>query len=367
MKKALSTFVMLVAVLCASATTLPDTAGDTVVIELNNRSKITIYTADRVALKDIEQYDLNKMIKDLNSALKSKKIEKIELEDENGKKYLRDTTIILGAGSSAKTKIEVGNMELLVDADDWDDLEDEFDNDLPVKRYHYEEDAIDRTRHFFNIDIGLTNWMENGSFPDENNQDYAVKPWGSWYIALNSVNRTWLTGPLFLDWGMGISWHNWKMQNPDQIIIKGDDNIELTEAPVIYSSIKSKLTAPYINVNMVPMLDFAKGRRRVKNLERGSVSFRTYKKQGVRFGVGGFAGYRIGGHTKYVYEEEGKKQKDKDKGNFYLSNFRYGIRAQIGYKGLDLFAQYDLNSVFAEGRGPAGSPGLNAISFGITL
>lgn len=367
MKKIGITLMMLVGLLYSSFATTSHTDGDTVVIELNSKSKITIYTTDRDALKDIERYDVNQMIKDLNTALKSKKIERIELEDANGKKYLKDTTIVFGEGSSAKTKIKIGNMELLVDAEDWDDLEDEFDDDLPVYKHEYEDRSIDRTDNSFNIDIGTNNWMEGGAFPDENNQNYAVKPWGSWYIALNSVNKTWLTGPLFMEWGMGVSWYNWKMQDADNLITKGDNNIEIVEAPTTTSSIYSKLTAPYINVSMVPVLDFSKGRKRVKNLERGSISFKSYKKQGIRLGLEGYAGYRIGGRAVYKYEEDGKKQKDKDSDSFYLNNFRYGVRAQIGYKGLDLFAQYDLNEVFAEGRGPAGSPGLNAITFGITL
>lgn len=339
--------------------------GDTVVIELNNKSKIMIYTTDRVELKNLEQYDLNKMVEDLNGALNSKKIEKIELRDENGSKYLKDTTIIIGDGQ-AKTSIKIGNMELLVDAEDWDDLEDEFDDDLPVKKYSYEEKKIDRTSNHFNIDFGLNNWMEGSGFPDETGQLYTVKPWGSWYIGLNSVNKTWVTGPLFLEWGGGVSWYNWKMQDPDVLITEGPDRIAFTETTGL-SSIKSKLTAPYLNVSFVPVFDFAQGRRKVKNVERGSVSFRTYRKQGLRIGVGGYAGYRIGGHTKFVYRENGNKEKDKVRDNFNLTNFRYGIRGQIGYKGLDLFVMYDLNEVFAENRGPAGSNGLNALTFGITF
>ena len=61
------------------------------------------------------------------------------------------------------------------------------------------------------------------------------------------------------------------------------------------------------------------------------------------------------------------KSKRTKKGNYYLENFRYGVRAQVGYKGLDLFAMYDLNNVFAGDRGPAGSNGMNAITVGITL
>ena len=277
-----------------SALTNDGENSDTVVIELNNKSKILIYTQDKSDLKDLQQYDINKMIKDLNSALGSKKIEKIELEDENGKKYMKDTTIIIGDGG-AKTKVKIGNMEFLVDVDDWDEFEDEWDEDLPVKKYDYiqEADKIDRTKHYFNIDFGLTNWLEGGSeFPDADGQLYTAHPWKSNYFALNSVNRTWIGGPLFLDWGGGISWYNWKMQDADVQINKGDDRIEFAEAPSDISGIKSKLTAPYVNVMMVPMLDFGQGRKKVKNLERGSVSFRTYKKQGLRFGVGGYAGYR---------------------------------------------------------------------------
>ena len=367
--KAIITTLLAIALFALPKTTQASgTEGDTVIIELSNKSKILIYTEDKEALKDLQQYDINRMIADLNKALGSKKIEKVELQDENGNKYMKDTTLIIGE-SEVKTRIKIGNLELMVDADDWDEVEDEFDDDLPVTRYNYEEKSIDRTSHFFNVDIGMNNWLNNGGkFPSAEN--YTVKPWGSWYVALNSVNRTWVTGPLFAEWGFGFSWYNWKMEDPNIVAEKGPDNIEFIDVQLAnpdISGIKSRLTAPYVNVSFVPMLDFAKGKRKVKNLERGSVSFKTYKKQGIRFGVGGYAGYRIGGNTKFVYREDGKKQKDKDRGNYYLENFRYGVRAQVGYKGLDLFAMYDLNNVFTGIRGPEGGQGLQAITFGITL
>lgn len=368
MKAIMTTLLALALFTVPKETKAAGNQGDTVIIELSNKSKILIYTEDKEALKDLEQYDINRMIADLNSALDSKKIEKVEFRDENGKKYMKDTTLIFG-DSEVKTRIKIGNLELMVDADDWDELEDEFDDDdIPIRRYNYEEKSIDRTRHFFNVDFGMNNWIEDGKFP--NSENYTVKPWGSWYFALNSTNRTWVSGPLFMEWGFGFSWYNWKMEDPDIRIIKGDDQIEFTDVETInpdVSGIKSRLTAPYVNISFVPMLDFAKGKRKVKNLERGSVSFKTYKKQGIRFGAGGYAGYRIGGNTKFVYREDGKKQKDKNKGSYYLENFRYGIRGQVGYKGLDLFVMYDLNNVFSGVAGPENNNRLNALTFGITL
>ena len=338
--------------------------SDTVVIELTNKSKIVIYTEDREDLEDIENYDINEMIRDLNAALGSKKVKTFELQDSTGHRYLKDTTIIFG-DKEAKTSIKVGNLELLLDADDWDDIDDDlWDNDDPVMKYSYEEKEIDRTKNSFNIDLGLTNWMEGGSFPDAQGQDYTVKPWGSWFIGLNSVNKTWIGGPLFLEWGGGISWYNWKMLDSDVMVTRNDSSVLFVQAAPEVNSIKSKLTSTYINVNLVPMLDFARGKKLIKNYEKGGVTFRNYKKQGLRIGLGGYAGYRLGNHSKFVYRAEGgSKEKDKEYGNFFMENFRYGIRAQIGYKGIDLFATYDLNNVFSSNRGPE----LNAVTFGITL
>ncbi|MFT6868256.1 MAG: hypothetical protein ACJA08_003106 [Cyclobacteriaceae bacterium] len=349
--------------------TAAGTDGDTVIIELTNKSKIVIYTEDRDELENIESYDLNQMIKDLNDALGSKKIQKIELTDESGKKYLKDTTIVLG-DDGAKTRIQIGNLELLLDADEWDDIDDAIEDafqDDKIRKYSYEEKSEKRTKDNFNIDIGLNNWMEGSSFPDAANQPYTLKPFGSWYFAINHTNKTWVSGPLFLEWGFGASWYNFNLEDTDFTINKGDTEIEFNATPVEYNTYKSRLSVPYANITIVPMLDFSQGRKRVNNIEKGSFTFRTYKKQGARVGVGMYAGYRLGGNFKLKYKEDGDKEKIKEQDHFYLQNFRYGVRAQFGFKGLDLFASYDLNEVFSEGKGPAGSSGLNAITFGITL
>ncbi|MBA4054703.1 MAG: hypothetical protein C0490_08335, partial [Marivirga sp.] len=73
-----------------------------------------------------------------------------------------------------------------------------------------------------------------------------------------------------------------------------------------------------------------------------------------------YVGYRIASHSKIVYKEDGK-EKDKEHDSFYLNNFRYGVRLQVGYRATDLFFNYDLNELFASGKGP----NLNAFSFGV--
>lgn len=353
--------------------TLPSTAAvpsslneqDTVIIELNDNSKIVIITKSKADLASLEDYDINQMIKDLNNQL-SDSVEYMEINE--GKVYVNENDQIAMDNwrvNDNEINIKLGGMEIEVspnEMDEWD--EDEWDDREKVT---YELDRANRTTHHFNIDLGMNNWLEDGDFPNANNAPYSVKPFGSWYVGLNSVNRTWVAGPIFLDWGLGISWYNWKLEDTDYIIQEGSERIEFNRVVNSINGQKSKLTASYINATIVPMFDFAKGRRKVTSIASKGLKIKKYSRKGFRFGLGGYAGYRIGSHTKYVYSENGDRDKDKEKDSFFLENFRYGLRAQIGWKGVELFGTYDLNNVFSSNRGPLGSSGLNAVSFGITL
>jgi len=342
---------------------------DTVIIELSNKSKIVIVTESKEDLAALQNYNINQMIKDLNEQL-SDSVEFMEINE--GKAYvnedeeveLKDWEI-----NDDKVRVKLGGLEVDVDPDEIDDWDEDDWEDR--KKVTYEAKRVDRTSHHFNIDLGINNWVEDGQFPDGDDAAYSVKPFGSWYVALNSVNRTWIGGPLFLDWGLGVSWYNWKLQDPDFRIIEGDNQIELVSDPEV-NGIKSKLTASFVNVHVVPMFDFSRGRKKVTSYESSGVRVRRYSKQGFRFGLGAYAGYRLGAHTKFRFKQGGNSDRDKESDNFFLENFRYGLRGQIGWKGLELFAMYDLNEVFSPGRGPQNpetgqAARLNAITFGVTL
>ena len=171
---------------------------------------------------------------------------------------------------------------------------------------------------------------------------------------------------MFLEWGAGLSWYNWKLEAPSYQITKATTQVKFAQPVNIrdIDPIKSKLVASYLNVSLVPLFDFAQGTRKVIVNEAGSFKWNRSKKIGFRIGVGGYLGYRMYGSSKYVYKEDNKlRNKEKDKGNFYLSNVRYVLRGRVGWKGIDLFVNYDLNQVFTSGNGPE----LNAFSFGIIL
>jgi len=346
-----------------------DNQKDTVIIELNKSSKIVIITNSRSDLATLENYDINQMVRDLNEQL-SDSVDYMEIDD--GKAYVNEKEVEMRDWriDNDQVNIKLGGIEFDVDPDEIDDWDEDDWEDR--RKVTYKADRVERTTHHFNIDLGINNWIEDGQFPDGDNANYTVKPFGSWYVALNSVNRTWVGGPLFLDWGFGISWYNWKMQDTDVRISEGAEEIVFEPVTAPLSGIKSKLTASYINAHVVPMFDFARGRKRVTSYESSGVRIKKYSKTGFRFGAGAYAGYRLGSHTKFRFKENGDNERDKESDNFFLENFRYGIRGQIGWKGVELFVLYDLNEVFAEGRGPINpvtgeNAALNAVTFGITL
>ena len=350
--------------------------SDTVVIELENGSKIIIYTKNRVELKKLQAYNINEMIRDLNRSLGDSNVEYMELENADGEKYLMDSpmvlfgkgdgegdTVIINEDSFDNIRIRIGGLELSLDPGE---IEDEFDNELELKKYSYVQEETERTRHFFNLDIGSNNWLTNGTPPSESNQPYAVKPWGSWYVGLNWLNKTWVGGPIFIEWGGGVSWYNWKLEDADVMINKGVDQIEFTQVPNTVSGQKSKLSATYINASFVPMLDFSRGSKKVRATTGKSFTFKTYRKSGFRIGGGMYAGYRMGSKTKFIFKEDGNTDRTKETDHFYLQNFRYGVRGQLGFRSFDMFMLYDLNQVFASGRGPNGVK-LNAFTIGVTM
>jgi Outer membrane protein beta-barrel domain len=196
----------------------------------------------------------------------------------------------------------------------------------------------------FNIYLGLNNFNDAGSKLYKAD-DYALKTFGSRYFSMGWTKSTNITnGPnarLKLALGFNFSWYNFMLEN-NSIWKKGASAIEIV--PVVESLKKSKLTASYLEVPLIPYLAFKKGK------------FIEY------IGFGGYGSYRLGSHTKTKSSAKGKKEHEYN--NFYLTDFRYGLSFQVGINNFaKLFVNYDLNPLFKADKGPK----LNAISFGLRL
>ncbi|HEY8937817.1 MAG TPA: hypothetical protein VIM65_21465 [Cyclobacteriaceae bacterium] len=307
---------------------------DTVIVELAKTSKVIFTIQDKKDLEILKHYDFQKLFQDVITNLEKR-------DSSTTKKDSVQTSV-------AKTESEDDNKYWHKHEGNDDDDEDDDNDDGNWNHKHWR-----RTSQSFNFDQGMNNYVSKGKFPDSKNEAYAVKPWGSWYFAVNSVQRSRLGKNFFMEWGAGVSWYNFKFQNSNTIIQKDDTGVSFTPDTRGYDYIKSKLTATYINASLIPVIDFGDHHKKHRVWDGESDSF--------RIGLGPYVGYRIASHSKLVYKDDGHREKDKNRDSFYLNNIRYGARLQLGIRSTDFFFNYDMNELFANGKGPK----LNAFSFGV--
>lgn len=298
------------------------TQKDTVIVELTRSSRVVFILSDRSDMPLLRQYDFQALFNHILN----------KVEGTVPESMAQDTT--------ADEQYE----EVI-----WED-DEETDRSWREARIRR---SYRKPRSSFNLDFGLNNFMEGKSFP--NGELYEVRPWGSWYVGINSVQRLRIGGKFYTEWALGLSWYNFKFENDNVLISKDENGVILTEDLTPSRDYrKSKLTASYLQASFVPVLDFGGSGRKT----------RLWDAEGSRFriGVGPYAAYRIGSHSKVVYSEGGGREKEKERDSFYLENFRYGVRVQLGIRSTDFFFNYDLNNLFSD---KPNNPQLNAFSFGI--
>lgn len=71
----------------------------------------------------------------------------------------------------------------------------------------------------------------------------------------------------------------------------------------------------------------------------------------LKFSVGARVGYMYDAFTKVKYRDDGETRQFKDKQNFNLNRFRYGVFTKIGVGNFGLFGYYNLSTMFKEGEG----------------
>ncbi len=207
------------------------------------------------------------------------------------------------------------------------------DGDVEVEMEGRKKHRYERS---LNLDLGINSWVNDASAPK-------VKPWVSWNVGVNYQHQYHLGANFSLNPSLGVSWYNFKLEDSHLMAVKNADGIVFEDFENGEGT-KSKISASYLNVGLIPIFHSSNGE--------------------IRFGLGPYAGLRMGGRGKFVYKDEsGRSQKLFEKSNMYANNFRYGGRLLLGISKLDFYVNYDLNGFFQKGKGPD----TNAISFGLIL
>ena len=332
-----------------------NTPADSVVIKVGESSKV-IFAIHKSDLETLKYYDFQALMDDMIKKLENQDATAVSAPSTS---YLKDESV--AENTETETTYEWPKDE---DDNDYNNRDDEsgwvtYENDNRQYRStergnrHYRGR---RTSHSISFDLGTNNLLNDGKFPDSNNDLYTVKPFGSWYLGINSIQRTRIGGKFFLEWGVGVSWYNFKFEDNRTLITKDNTGVIFSTDTRYLDYKKSKLTASYVNASFVPVLDFGGNRRK-------PMIFDSYSSRSFRIGAGPYVGYRIDSYSKQVYEDNGDKKRERNHDNFFLENIRYGARRQLGYQYVDFFFNYDMNDLFTSGKGPA----LNAFSFGVTF
>ena len=343
MKRHLLLFCLMAIVQIGFAGTVPSldhkVASDSVVVEFGKSGRIVIIVDNKEDFEKLKLMNINQIIRELdldeNEVTGETTIVEFKKKDGSSKQVVKVTE------DGAETEVYIGNMRLLVD-ETGENTKVRFEPGMKRKN-----DPSFRT--YFNLDLGVNNYLEDGKFPTSD-KPYAVKGWGSWNVGLNWMASQRISKGFYWNFGLGAQFYNFKFENKDFQAVRGDESIDFIQRTDV-DGFKSKVSASYITAMTLLELDFGKMN------DNGA--------RGVRIAAGPYAGYRLGGQSKYVYNELGgsARHKDKQDTGLYLQNLRYGIRGELGIGRVKFFTTYDLNELFQQGKGPE----LNPITFGIVF
>ncbi len=198
----------------------------------------------------------------------------------------------------------------------------------------------------WNVELGLSNWVNpDFQIPSVAGAVYTLDPLNSRYLALTKhyTKTWWFVG---FDAGVGVSVRMYDFDDRDLVLTMDNNDLLFdTSTPQSGKVYLNQLAIPHLNAYFVPMIG-----------------------DKLQFGIGGFAGYRIGGSFQQLTRGDGGWDWDRNRDNFNLNPFQYGVRAQVAYgrgryRKHQIFFQYDLSETFNSSQGPE----LRGFALGVIL
>lgn len=197
-----------------------------------------------------------------------------------------------------------------------------------------------RTTSQFVFAFGLNNLINDGDWGSIDDSDYRI--WGSHFYEWGMTYNTRIlknNNLLHAKYGFSVIYNNLRPTNNRYFVKDGKQtNLEVFGDDLSESRFR--------NVQLVlPLhLEFDLTPKTVN--DKGVSQFRTHKS--VRLGIGGYTGFNIKSKQILKYKEDDIRIKLKEKGDFNVSNFVYGLSTYVGYGETTLYLKYDLNPLFTD-------------------
>ena len=207
-----------------------------------------------------------------------------------------------------------------------------------------------RTTSQFVFAFGLNNAIPKDG--DLENSDFRV--WGSHFYEWGLTYNTRIFKKhnlLHAKYGLSVMYNNLRPTDNRYFQKNGDQTLLATSS---FDLQESRLRNVYLAIPFHLEFDFSPKKT---SKDGASSYFRTH--ESIRLGIGGYGGVRIKSKQLIHYEENGDKEKTKQKGDFNVTDFNYGLSSYIGYKAISLYCKYDMNQLFKN------NGDLNNVSLGL--
>lgn len=248
------------------------------------------------------------------------------------------------------TKVRVGSVIVEVVEDDTvrvtiGDRHINIDEDGNVDIFRAKKEKFNG--HWGGFDIGVNGYVNsdfNHSLPAE--YDFLdLRMERSLNIQVNAYEQNFnlVKNHFGLITGIGLEWVNYFF---DDNTILNPDTAMIWYTPAQQDYTKSKLMVNYLSVPLLMEYQTNPGN----------------KSNSFHFTAGMQLGWRIGSHSKNVFDD-GDKEKEKSKDDFHMNPFKYQAMARIGWGVINLWGTYSLNTLFKDNEGPEVYP----YSIGLTL
>ncbi len=297
-----------------------------------------------------EQEKISPVIIDDNEDEVSVSMDEIVKFDEKGdttRIKIRENELIIVEGDTTRIKIGDKNISII-----------EGDDGTSVKVTESEDDEEEYSTkkkkkfkgHWSGIDFGLNNFVDHEFSMTRTGEEqfmdlYTGKSW-NFNLNIKQYSIGFGTDRLGLVTGLGLEFNNYHFD--------GDNNIQEVDGNIVtkddYPSTltKSKLKTTFLTV---PLL-----------LEGQMFGAKRSKRIHVSGGVIG--GLKLGSSSKVIYKEDGNRKKDKTRDDFNINPLRYGLTARLGYKALNVYANYYMTPFFEKNNDPELYPVAVGLSIG---
>ncbi|WP_201985479.1 porin family protein [Hymenobacter rubidus] len=358
----------------ATALTVPATVKDTIVVRLPNRATLTLTVRDAAQLRQMKNYHLDSLTSRLASyiaqaetAAKTASTEQVTMEfypdkDQPGKNLPEQVRITTHKKAANTNRVDVMlnkafGVEVSTDekgVKSYNTANAKTQEQRQAHRDSVRMKALDRKSVSTSLvlDLGLNAFVNQKQYYTASGQPEAVelRPEGSRYVNIGFITNARLFGkrsPVSFSIGPEFAFNNYMLNGNDKWVSANGRTDVVRETDSRRQFQKTKLATSSINVPLMLRLQLHD----------------THYKPTFILSAGGFAGYRLSAWTKLKYTTDGTTYKDKNHDTYNLENFQYGLQGTIGYRGLEFFGKYNMNSLFKTGAGPD----TQVLSFGLRV